>query len=142
MSESLIFLSKSLIAHFWTKYERFARKTDEPIPSPGIMAVKVTVTEPKVSVMEVGLECHGSGGEHNGSGCGHNGRLQRMEREWRNFFFLWRRHSRIIVLLSFIQAEVINSLKGHFFHHNLYSEALSEVKHAFAVCGPKRDRTI
>ena len=67
-------------------------------------------------------------------------------KEWNEsggiFFFLWRRHSRIIVLLSFIQAEVINSLKGHFFHHNLYSEALSEVKHAFAVCGPKRDRTI
>ena len=47
--------------------DSLGKPTDEPIPSPGIMAVKVTVTEPKVSVMEAGLECHGSGGEHNGA---------------------------------------------------------------------------
>ena len=36
--------------------DSLGKPTDEPIPSPGIMAVKVTVTEPKVSVMEAGLE--------------------------------------------------------------------------------------
>ena len=34
MSESLIFLSKSLIRSFLGKNEQFARKTDEWIPSP------------------------------------------------------------------------------------------------------------
>ena len=37
MSETIVFLSESLIrsfAHFWAKNERFAQKTDEQIPSP------------------------------------------------------------------------------------------------------------
>ena len=34
MSESLVFLVNRSFAHFWAKNERFARKTDERIPSP------------------------------------------------------------------------------------------------------------
>ena len=40
MSEPLIFLSESLIHSFLDKNERFARKTDERIPSPGYTAKK------------------------------------------------------------------------------------------------------
>ena len=35
MSESLVFMSKSLIHSFFAKKERFAQKTDEQISSPG-----------------------------------------------------------------------------------------------------------
>ena len=34
MSESLFFWANCSFAHFWAKHERFARKTDERIPSP------------------------------------------------------------------------------------------------------------
>ena len=35
MSDSLIFWANRSFAHFWTKIERFARKSNERIPSPG-----------------------------------------------------------------------------------------------------------
>ena len=40
MSESLIFLSESIICSFLAKKERFARKTDERIPSPGFLWIE------------------------------------------------------------------------------------------------------
>ena len=60
MSESLIFLSESLIRSFWTKNERFARKSHERIPSPGLktsflcnfcqqFVVYINITTPAVS---------------------------------------------------------------------------------------------
>ena len=39
ISESLILLSELLMPHIWAKIERFARKTDERIPSPGVIAL-------------------------------------------------------------------------------------------------------
>ena len=36
MSESLVFLANRSFAHFFAKNERFAQKTDEQIPNPGV----------------------------------------------------------------------------------------------------------
>ena len=43
MSESLIFLSESLLRSFWAKNKRFAQKRDERIPSPAYNFVEKCV---------------------------------------------------------------------------------------------------
>ena len=48
MSESLIFLSKSLIFLFFAKNKRFARKTDERIPSPDMNSFKMSYNNDKL----------------------------------------------------------------------------------------------
>ena len=53
MSESLVFLSKSLFAHFFAKNERFARKNDERIPSPGFIFVLLVA----IKVLAHTLKC-------------------------------------------------------------------------------------
>ena len=53
MSESLVFLSESLIRSFWTKNEQFARKSNERISSPGYDRLKTTVVESKTDIIIV-----------------------------------------------------------------------------------------